>query len=413
MTAEIITIGDELLIGQVVDTNSSWMAQQLNMIGIPVSRRIAVGDSIPEILNAMNESVKRADVILITGGLGPTSDDVTKKALCEFFKKELVFHEAAFDNVKKIFERRKLRMPEMNRKQAEVPENATVMENTRGTAPGLWFDENGKTIVSMPGVPFEMYTMMELSVLPQLKKKFPSQTIFHKTFLTSGIGESALAEKISEWESNLETTLKLAYLPSPGIVKLRLSGRGKDATALKKCIDSQLKKLEQIVPDFFFGYDDDSLQSVIGEMLKSNKLSVCTAESCTGGSVAKLFTSVPGSSEYFKGSVVAYSYEAKKEILSVKAATIENQGAVSQATVLEMAQGALKLFNADCAIAISGIAGPSGEVPGKPVGTVWIAVSTPERTLSEMFLFGKNRQINIQLSAYSALNLLRKLLKES
>lgn len=406
--AEIITIGDELLIGQVVDTNSAWMAEQLNLIGIGADRITTVHDDEQEIINAITSAFEKYNLVFITGGLGPTKDDVTKKALCKFYNCGLRFDETAFDYVKKIFERKKIPMPEINRSQAEIPEKCITVENTRGTAPGMWFEENGKILISLPGVPLEMKGLMEKSILHSLKKKNSGNTIFHKTLLTTGIGESVLAEKIASWEDALPDTLKLSYLPSAGMVRLRLTTSGEDENKLKTEIENQFAQLEKIIPDFFYGYNEDTLEGVIGKLLLKNSLTLCVAESCTGGAISRMITHVPGCSAYYKGGVVAYSYGMKENALEVNNETLMKHGAVSELTVREMAEGAKKIMKADCSLATSGIAGPEGGTPEKPVGMVWIAISTPKRTVTKKFMFGKSREGNIEQSSIAALNFLRK-----
>jgi nicotinamide-nucleotide amidase len=413
MTVEIITIGDELLIGQVIDTNSAWIAEQLNMIGIRVYQITSISDNREHILNTLKEAETRAEIILITGGLGPTKDDITKLTLCEYFKTKLVFNEEAYKNIENLFILRGFKVTELNRLQAEVPENCTPLMNSNGTAPGMWFAQNNRIFVSMPGVPFEMKTMMTGQVIPRLASMFDSVYIVHKTILTQGVGESFLAKTIEEWENALPENIKLAYLPQPGLVRLRLTAIGNDKTELLAILEEQDQKLRKIIPDFIFGYNDDTMELVVGMLLRKLKMTVSTAESCTGGYIAHLITEVPGSSDYFIGSVVAYANKIKKDELGVKAESLERYGAVSEAVVCEMAEGIRKKFRTDFSVATSGIAGPDGGTKEKPVGTTWIAVATPEKVVSQKFLFGEHRGRNIQKAALAALNMLRmELLKD-
>lgn len=408
MKAEIITIGDELLIGQVIDTNSAWMAKELNNIGIRVVQITSIGDDHDQIIKTLTDASVRADIILMTGGLGPTRDDITKLALCDFFKTHLVFDQKSFDNIERIFSVRGYTMTETNRKQAEVPAVCEALLNENGTAPGMLFRNNGRIFFSMPGVPFEMKALMTSSILPLLKP-LSGKVIMHRTILTQGVGESFLADRIKDWETLLPLHIKLAYLPQPGLVRLRLSATGTSADTVKRELEEQVMLLYSLIPDYIFGEDEDTLESVIGELLVNHNLTVATAESCTGGYIAHLITSIPGSSRYFKGSVVSYSNEVKVEALKVNLATLEEYGAVSRETVIEMAEGVMASLKADCAIAVSGIAGPDGGTVEKPVGTVWIAVSTPYKgTITKKFLFGEHRERNIRRSALAALDMLRK-----
>ncbi len=407
--ASIITIGDELLIGQVIDTNSAWMAQELNKIGIWVKRRVAVGDSWDEIWKALDEENKEANIILITGGLGPTADDITKPLLCEYFGGKLIIDETALANVKYIFERvLKRPMIERNLKQAEVPDVCTVIQNKRGTAPGMWFEKQGKIFMSMPGVPHEMKGMMTDNVLPGLQKKFTLPHIAHRTLLTAGIGESFLAEHIIDFENNLPANIKLAYLPNYGMVRLRLTATGNNKEITESEIKDQFEVLKKLVAAWTVIDTDLTMQEAIGKLLKSKKQTVATAESCTGGYIAHLITSIAGSSEYFKGSVVSYANEIKENVLRVSEQTLATAGAVSEETVREMVQGALLLLNTDYVIATSGIMGPGGGSAEKPVGTVWVAVGNRSIIISQKFNFRFDRSRNIELTATNALNMLRK-----
>jgi nicotinamide-nucleotide amidase len=407
MIAEIISIGDELLIGQVTNTNASWIAQQLHDIGISVRHIRAIADDSREIRSAIDEAFARAEVVLLTGGLGPTKDDITKHTLCEYFGSTLIFHKPSFELIKKLFSSRGLEVTELNRKQAEIPDNCTPLLNYHGTAPGMWFEKKGKILVSLPGVPYEMEAMMQQDVIPRLSKKGNDQFVAHKTVLTQGIGESFLTVMIKEWEDNLPSHVKLAYLPQPGIVRLRLTAFAETREKAVEEIDRQVETLREMIPDLIFGFGNDTLEEVTGRLLKEKKMTVCTAESCTGGYLAHLITSVPGASEYFLGSVVAYAYQAKIDLLGVSAGTLKQYGAVSEATVKEMAEGARNRFGADYALAVSGVAGPGGGTPEKPVGTVWIALAAPGKTEAQKFQLGEHRGRNIRRAALSALNMLR------
>lgn len=407
MTAEIISIGDELLVGQVVNTNASWMAQQLHLAGISVSRIVAVADSGTEITAALNEAARRADIILITGGLGPTKDDITKNTLCRYFDTPLVFHHPTFLRIKKYFDAYGYEMNESNRKQAELPENCTPIPNMNGTAPGMWFEREGKVFISMPGVPFEMEAMMENHILPQLSVRENPMTIVHRTVLTHGIGESMLAERISDWEDNLPASIKLAYLPQPGIVRLRLSGTGSDRKVVTDQISRQIIELQKRVPEYIFGFDTDTMEEVVGRLLRERNQTLSTAESCTGGYLSHLVTSVPGSSDYYTGSVIAYSNAVKEQFLGVEHQTLLRHGAVSEETVIGMATGARERFGTDYALAVSGIAGPDGGTREKPVGLVWIALAHTSGVITKKHLFGEHRGRNIRRAALAALNMLR------
>ena len=409
----IITIGDELLIGQVVDTNSTWMAQELNKSGIRVARRVAVGDVWDEIWNTLDEEQQHADIILITGGLGPTSDDITKPLLCKYFNDTLIVDEAAKENVIRIFTHLNRPIIERNLLQAEVPSSCIVLQNTRGTAPGMWFNKNGKVIVSMPGVPHEMKGMMEIDVIPMLLKQFSFPTILHRTLLTAGVGESFLAELIKDFEMALPADIKLAYLPNYGMVRLRLSATGTNKEALEASINEQFEKLQELVKEYLVTNEDEPLEKVIGKLLLSKGKTLCTAESCTGGYIAHLLTSIPGSSAFYDGSVISYSYKAKEDLLQVDHQILEARGAVSEEIVSSMAKGALKNIGSDYVIAVSGIMGPDGGLPDKPVGTVWVAVGNGQKIMAKRFQFRFDRMRNIQLTASQSLNLLRKFILES
>ncbi len=407
--ASIITIGDELLIGQVIDTNSAWMAQELNKAGIWVNRRIAVGDLWADIWKALDEASAVSGIILITGGLGPTADDITKPLLSDYFHTRLVVNEAALQNVKYIFET-VLRRPMIDRnlKQAEVPESCIVIQNKRGTAPGMLFERKDKVFISMPGVPHEMKGMMTEEVIPYLKKKFEMPYIMHRNLLTAGVGESFLADHIQAFESALPPTIKLAYLPNYGMVRLRLTGMGNDPAQLSQAIDARFTELKKMLSEWMVTDEDISLQEVLGKLLKSRKQTLATAESCTGGYIAHLITTIPGSSAYFQGGLIPYQNSIKENVLQVKERTIATVGAVSEETVKEMITGALNLFQSDYALSVSGIMGPGGGTEEKPVGTVWIAVGNRQATETRKLWFRFDRQRNMELTATNVLNLLRK-----
>jgi nicotinamide-nucleotide amidase len=412
MLAEIITIGDEILIGQIVDTNSAWMAQQLNNAGIRVKQISSVADDKQHILTALAEAAERADLILITGGLGPTKDDITKNTLAEYFGVGMVENESALNNVLRIFEKYHRPMLEINRLQALVPANCEVIVNKNGTAPGMWFNVDGKIYVSMPGVPFEMMYMMEEEVIPKLKASFKLPFIVHKTILTVGEGESYLSERIADIEDSLPVHIKLAYLPKLGQVRLRLSGQGADEAALTHEIDKYATKIIERVGAFVIAAEDIPLEKAILNYMAQKGLTLSVAESCTGGYISHLFTQHAGSSKVFFGGAISYSYELKESILGVKSDTLWQHGAVSEETVVEMVEGALLNFKSDFAIAVTGIAGPDGGMPDKPVGTVWIAVACAQKTVRKKFTFGSKRQQNIERSATSALFMLNTLLKD-
>lgn len=410
MKAEIITIGDEILIGQIVDTNSAWMGQQLNLLGIEIYQVTSVHDNREHILKALENAEKNADLVLITGGLGPTKDDITKKCLCDYFHTQLVFYPEVLEHVKSLLSVRNVAINRFNRDQALLPENCTVLHNSAGTASGMWFERNSTIFVSMPGVPFEMEAIMTEEVFPRLKKLGISQSIVHKTVLTIGIPESMLAERLDNWENALPEFIKLAYLPSPMMVKLRLSGYGYDEKAIRREIDEQVAKLLQLIPEAVFGFDNDNLGIAIGRILAARGKTMATAESCTGGSIAQFITSNAGSSAYFNGGVVAYSNEIKQNLLGVRSELIEMYGAVSQEVAESMAVGAQKALNADYAVATTGIAGPDGGSDEKPVGTVWIAVAGISGVVSKKYIFKHNRERNIIRTTHTALNMLRTLI---
>ena len=410
----IITIGDELLIGQVIDTNSAWMAQELNKEGFNVIRRVAIADDKQSILTALNEEEKHATIILITGGLGPTSDDITKPTLCQYFNGRMKVNDEALENVKYLFESVfKKPVTPINLKQAEVPDCCRVLQNKRGTAPGMLFEKNNAVFISLPGVPYEMQGLMLAEVIPFLKERFTAAQIIHKTLLTAGIGESALAEIIKDFESALPESIKLAYLPSYGMVRLRLTTKAEFHEKIRQDMDFAFEELKKLTAEYLVTPNDLQMQEVVAEILTLQNKTLATAESCTGGYIAHLLTSIPGSSKFFNGSVVSYTNQAKEKLLQVQSSTIQQFGAVSENTVKEMLLGALKQLDSNYAIAVSGIMGPDGGTDEKPVGTVWVAVGNSQKIITQKFHFRFNRLQNIHLTALNALNLLRKFLLEN
>jgi len=463
VNAAIITIGDELLIGQTIDTNSAFIAQELNKIGIWMKKRIAIGDVKEEILKALKEQSKDCDVIIITGGLGPTADDITKPALCEYFNSNLIVDDGALQNVKNIFTRLNRPLIERNLKQAEVPDNCIVLPNKRGTAPGMWFGPSPSTslkvedgtkapsrwqgenqseailtvskkqkegesfsdlgsptggqgaapiFISLPGVPHEMKGLMIDSVIPKLKQSFDLPVVAHRTLLTSGIGESMIAESIADFENSLPVHIKLAYLPAYGMVRLRLTARGNNRETIENELDGLFLQLKSLVQEWMVADKDVTLQEATIQLLKSKNKTISTAESCTGGNIAHLITSIAGSSAVYKGSVVTYANEAKQNLLAVKEETLKQFGAVSEQTVNEMVLGALKQLKTDYAIATSGIMGPGGGTPEKPVGTIWIAIGNQQKIKASKHFFRFDRERNIELTTHAALTMLFRFVKE-
>lgn len=411
MNVEIIVIGDELLIGQVTDTNSGWIARELNHIGWEVTEITTVRDRSREITDALNSSFGRVDVVLMTGGLGPTKDDITKQTLCDYFGGKLVFDESVFANVEAIFRRRKLTMNDSTRNQAYVPNVCTVIQNPVGTAPVMWFERNGKVLVSMPGVPTEMKTVMKEVVISRLREYFRDHSsILHRTCLVKDFTESRLSETLSDFEAQLPACIKLAYLPTPGVIRLRLTARGDEESYLQKIIDDEFFKLRTILGSHLFCGSDTTLAGALGSILAERGETLATAESCTGGNIAHEITRIAGSSVYFKGSVVAYSNEVKTRVLNVSSEILSGFGAVSRETVLQMVSGVQRLLSSDCAIATSGIAGPGGGSVEKPVGTVWIAVRYGERSEVECFCFEGDREQVIARATQSALLMLIQLM---
>jgi nicotinamide-nucleotide amidase len=411
VNASIITIGDELLIGQTIDTNSAFIAQELNKIGVWVRRRVAVGDVYDDIWNALDEEGKLSDIIIITGGLGPTADDITKPLLCNYFGGKLVVNEKILAHVKYLFEkiyRRPGPILERNLKQAEVPDVCTVLHNARGTAPGMLFYMDQRIFISLPGVPHEMKGLMINDVIPRLKETFQLPAIVHKTAFTAGQGESVIAELLKDFEPALPEHIKLAYLPNYGMVKLRLTAKGNSQAEVENELQPYFEKLQELVKEYLVTNEDEGLEIVVGKILKTKNKTMGTAESCTGGYIAHLITSVSGSSAYYKGSVVSYANEVKENVLGVHHETLMSAGAVSKETVIQMAKGAVQTLKVDYALATSGIMGPDGGSEDKPVGTVWIAVASKEKTETLKLNLRFDRPRNIAMTAANALNFLRK-----
>ncbi|MFZ1800145.1 MAG: CinA family nicotinamide mononucleotide deamidase-related protein [Chitinophagaceae bacterium] len=406
INASVITIGDELLIGQVIDTNSAWIGKRLIENGIWLSHKFSVGDTNDDIWNVLDEAARVSRIIIITGGLGPTADDITKPLLCDYFGGKMVEDEATLKHVTYLFEhvfKRKMPLLDSNRRQAEVPDVCTVLKNEIGTAPGMLFEKNGKYFFSLPGVPYEMYGLMQHQVLPFLKNLFDLPPIEHRTLLTYGIGESFLAEKIKDFETSLPENLKLAYLPNFGMVRLRLTANG----ISPKILDTAFEDLQERTKEWLVTPTDNTMQEVVANLLLAKEKTLAIAESCTGGYIAHLITSIPGSSEFFQGSIVAYSYAVKKNVLGVKDKTLEEFGAVSEETVREMVKGTLSVMKTDFAVAVSGIMGPGGGTTDKPIGTVWIAAGNSDKISATRIHVRFDRERNIHLTAMQALNFLR------
>jgi nicotinamide-nucleotide amidase len=407
VTAEIIAIGDELLYGQIVDTNSHWISQELDKIGVKVVRRSTVGDNRDAILEAFRSAEKRAEIILMTGGLGPTNDDLTKPLLAEYFQCAVELVPEALEAVRTFFEKRGRELTELNRLQAHLPTKCTYVPNELGTAPGMWFEENGCAWMSMPGVPHEMKRLMEAFVIPKIKEIYPLPNIYHKVIKTVGIGESWLADLLKDWEQNLPEHIKLAYLPSLGQVKLRLTAFGERMEELQNDVEEQILLAKKIIGKYIYGYNKESLEEAIGRLLIQAEKKVAFAESCTGGYISHLVTSIPGSSKYFQGGLIPYHNKFKNKLLGVEKIVLSEKGAVSEETVIQMAENIKNLFDADFGLASSGIAGPEGGWAEKPVGTVWIACAWEDRTITKKLQLTQDRMLNIQLTAVAVLNMLR------
>ena len=406
MRADIISIGDELLIGQTVNTNASWIGRELAMRGVRIMQITAIPDDEQKIIEAVDEAFGRSEIIIVTGGLGPTKDDITKHTLCRYFDTTLFLHEPTLKKIEDYFAMRNRPMLEVNRKQAELPEKCEILDNNYGTAAGMWFSKEAKILVSLPGVPYEMKGIMTEQVFPRLMERFELKSLFHVTLMTQGLGESFLADQISDWEDKVrDAGLGLAYLPSPGMVKLRMTSyEGKER---EEEIRSLFKELEQRLPQYVFGYDEMSLSEVLGKLLRENELTLGTVESCTGGLLAGNIISVSGASDYFMGSLLTYSNRLKLQLAGVPEESLIECGAVSQQVVELMALGGREKLGVDLCIATSGVAGPTGGTDEKPVGTVWVAIALKDRTVSKRFYFGNDRERNIQMTILSALNMAR------
>ncbi len=405
--AEIITIGDEILYGQITDTNTQWISAELDKIGIRIVRKSSVGDQEERILQILREAEERADIILITGGLGPTKDDITKTTLAKYFNTRLVINEEALADVTAFFKSRGREMTELNRLQAALPENSTFISNKSGTAPGMWFERNGKVFVSMPGVPYEMKWLMTNRMLPKLQQYFRTPVIYHKIIRTVGIGESFLAERIADWEDNLPSHIKLAYLPSFGQVKLRLTATGEKLSVLQEQVQALIDRVIPLIEPYVFGYDEEDLEKAVGKLLLEKGLTLAAAESCSGGYVAHMITKVPGNSQYFRGGAIVYSNDLKVQLAGVREETLVQFGAVSEQTAREMAEGVRNTLRSSIGVASTGIAGPSGGTEDKPVGTIWIACSDGIHTEARKLQLSQFRELNIQLTAVYVLNLIR------
>ncbi|MHB9055217.1 MAG: competence/damage-inducible protein A [Paludibacteraceae bacterium] len=408
---EIITIGDEILIGQIVDTNSAWMSAELNRAGFQLFQITSVHDDAEHITSALDSALQKNDIVLITGGLGPTKDDITKQTLCTYFNTKLIFDESVLRNIENIFRNRGITINELTRHQAYVPENSTVIQNLVGTAPVMWFEREGKVVVCMPGVPFEMKKAMTDEIIPRLQAKFQSRSVINQTVQVYGYSESALAQKIEDWENALPDYLKLAYLPNFGIVKLRLSGSMEDGEKLQMEVERQFALLDEILGETIIARNDFPIEQNLGDELRKKGLTISVSESCTGGNIAHRLTSVAGSSDYFKGSVTAYQNEIKEKLLNVSKNDLNRFGAVSQQVVEQMAKGVRELMSTDVAVATSGIAGPGGGTDEKPVGIVWIAVCEKDKVISRKFQFGNySRELVIERSTLSALMMMKELI---
>ncbi|MFW5793413.1 MAG: competence/damage-inducible protein A [Bacteroidota bacterium] len=412
MQAEIISIGDELLIGQVVNTNASWMSEKLNEVAVSVRYITTISDNEEDMMHLLETAYNRSDLVILTGGLGPTKDDKTKDVLVKFFNTSLELNETVLEDIKAYLNKRSVELNELNRNQAMTPKGCEIIRNPEGTAPGLVFKKKDKTVIAVPGVPYEMKHMFDDHIIPTLKKSQKQRNIVHRTVLTQGMAEAMLAEKLEDWENELPEDIKLAYLPSSSTVRLRLSGKGKSREEVKEKIQREIDKLKKIIPDYIYGYDDDTLEKIVIDILSKEDKTLSIAESCTGGYISHLITSVPGSSECFEGSVISYSNNIKEKHLNVPGDLIEKHGAVSSQVAEAMAEGVRKSFKTDYAVSVTGIAGPSGGTKEKPVGLVYIAVAAADNVYSKKYLFGDKRQRNIERSAVTALNMLRKEIKK-
>ena len=410
MRSAIITIGDEILIGQVTDTNAVWISQQLNSIGVQVGEMVTVSDEAGQINATLDRYMGKYDLLIMTGGLGPTNDDITKQTLAAYFNSKMVTVQEVKDKISAYFKERGRSMIESNLLQAEVPEVCRVLMNNHGSAPGMWFEKDGTILISLPGVPYEMKGLMEDHVIPELISRNNVPHVVHRTIMTQGVPESYLAAMLRDWEKALPECVKLAYLPRPGIVRLRLTIVDKCAIDAEQILDVTIAKLLDIIPEHVFGYDDISLEESLGELLRDRGLTLASAESCTGGNIARMITSVPGSSSYYSGSVIAYENRIKSGVLGVNPQVIEDKGAVSREVVEQMARGVREVLGTDTAISTSGIAGPDGGSDEKPVGTTWICVQNGEASYAKVYRFGGTRERIIDQASYTALQLLRRLL---
>lgn len=402
MKSTIITIGDEILIGQILDTNSRYISQALNRIGVVVTERTSIGDSAEQIVSTLDRALAQSDVVIITGGLGPTKDDITKHTLAKYYNSELVYNEQVGSFVEQLLARRGIAFTELNRGQAMVPQCCTVLHNAHGTAPGMWFERDGKVVVSLPGVPFEMRHLIDDSVVPMLAERFELKAIVHRTMITSGIAESILAERIATWEDNLPDVLHLAYLPAPNVVRLRLSAYEVDGQSISHMIDDEFDKLKGIIPEAIVGFEDATVEQLVHRWMTENGKTLSVAESCTGGAIAAKFTAMAGASVYFNAGVVSYSNEAKRDILGVNMDDIVRYGAVSETVAIQMAEGVRRAGQSDYAVSTTGIAGPTGGSAEKPVGTVWIGVATPKGSFAVLKNCGTDRsQIIDRATAYA------------
>jgi len=411
ITCQIITIGDEILYGHILDTNSKWLSQKIIDLGITVSKKTSIGDNNSDINYSIKKSISKYNLTIITGGLGPTNDDITKNCLNNIFNGKLVYDENTLNHIKKVFKERNFDFTQKNKDQALVPNNCKVLFNQFGTAPGMAFEKNENVLISLPGVPFEMKSLFESECVNLIKKKFILPCIYHRIIKTVGIGESWLSDKISNWEKNLDESLSLAYLPSIGRVKLRLTGKGDDISKLKVKVKKEEKNLVRLINKYIYGYDNDELENVVGSFLIKEKKTISIAESCTGGNISNLITSVPGSSKYFLGGIIAYNNEIKINYLDIDKDTLNKYGAVSKEVAKQMAKNVRIKFNSSIGISSTGIAGPDGGTKEKPVGTIWIAFSDKEKTISKKLMLTKRRDVNKILTTINALNLLRKNLK--
>jgi len=407
MQADIITIGDEILIGQIIDTNSAWIAARLGEVGIPIRRKYSIGDRREEILDAVGGSMLHSELTIITGGLGPTKDDITKKVLAELFSSPLVRHEDTYNRVERMMAARGIEFNALNQSQALVPECCTVLTNHKGTAPGMWFEKGGRVVVSLPGVPFEMEALMSESVLPKLQEHFALEAVVHRTLITYGMAESMLAEHIASWEEALPSHIRLAYLPSPSQLRLRLSAYNVDRERAEQEIDKQFERLLPLLGDIFVGWEDETVQSAVAKILIKRGETLSAAESCTGGTISAKFTAMSGASEYYWGGVVSYDNSVKENVLGVSRHNLDTYGAVSEQVARLMPEGVRRVCGTTYGIATTGIAGPTGGTPDKPVGTVWMAVATPTKTIAKVVQHGKVRAVNIERAATAAINLLR------